>query len=179
MNGLYDPLGLACPFVLRFKSLMKELSYGQNGRTEWDKPLEENQLHDWKVLIAEAVQTSSLIFPRRIRPEYAVGQPYVIGCEDGALPAFSTGVYLQWEVECTHDVEDCDEDFEAGLLWAKARVTPMAGLTPPRAELDGMVLESRSCLTTVKALSKEPSMSPKGVVMLSDSTCSIAAVVAV
>ena len=37
-------------------------------------------------------------------------------------------------------------------------------------------MHSRSCLTTVKALSKEPSMSPKGVVMLSDSMCSIAAV---
>ena len=46
----------------------------------------------------------------------------------------------------------------------------------PMSELAGAVLGSRLALTTVKALQSESSMKPKGVVMLSDSMCTISAI---
>ena len=75
-----------------------------------------------------------------------------------------------------HGVKQCDLDFSASLLWAKARVTPLSGYTIPRSEISGAVLESRMCLRTVRALDREASMKPGGVIMLSDSKCTISAV---
>ena len=99
----------------------------------------------------------------------------VVEFSDVAFPAFAAAVYLQWQIS-KHGKVECDEDFEASLLTAKAKVTPINGYTVPRGELSGAVLGSRLVLTTVKALQSEPSMVPKGVVMLSDSKCTISAV---
>ena len=52
----------------------------------------------------------------------------------------------------------------------------LSGYTVPRSELAGAVLGTRLALTTVKALQSEISMKPKGVVMMSDSKCTISAV---
>ena len=128
------------------------------------------------MLISEAVLSSSLVFPRKVRPTDAIGQPLVVGFGDGAFPAFAACVYLQWQVPCVHGAKQCDLDFSASLLWAKARVTPLSGYTIPRSEISGAVLESRMCLRTVKALDREASMKPGGVIMLSDSKCTISAV---
>ena len=155
---------------------MRELYEGNNKNLSWDDRIPNECLQKWKLLIAEAVQTSSICFPRRVRPHSARGLPKVVGFSDGALPAFSSSVFLQWQVECVHGLDECELDFDAQLLWAKARVTPLSGFTIPRSELSGTVLSSRMCLRTVQALSKEPSMSAESVIMLSDSQCSISAI---
>ena len=69
----------------------------------------------------------------------------------------------------------CDGDFSAQLLCAKAKVTPISGLTVPRSELSGMVLGSRLTLTAAKALSREKSLHPLSSTSLADSECSISA----
>ena len=51
-----------------------------------------------------------------------------------------------------------------------------SGLTIPRSELSGMLLQTRLTLTAVKALQTEHSMRPTGVVMMNDSRCSISSV---
>ena len=175
-NGFLDFMGLACPFTIRFKLLMRELYEGANRDLKYDDKIPEEKLEPWKELISEAVKSSSLCFPRCVRPAGALGQPLVVGFEDGAKPAFSGNIYLQWRVPCTHGLDECDQDFDANLLWGKARVTPLSGYSTPRSELSGMVLMSRMALTTVKALQTESSMQPSGVIMLADSECSISAV---
>ena len=127
-------------------------------------------------MIVKAVQSSSLCFPRSVRPPGAIGLPLVIAVCDGALPAYAACVYIQWQVPCSHGLGQCGHDFDANLLWAKARVTPLSGYTVPRSELSSTVLMSRMAKTTVKALQGEDYMKPKGVIMLSDSECSISAV---
>ena len=71
---------------------------------------------------------------------------------------------------------ECDEIYDATLLLAKARVTPLTGHTVPRSELSGTLLESRLGLTAVKALHLEETIAAKGLIMLSDSKCSISAI---
>ena len=95
---------------------------------------------------------------------------------DGAFPAFCGSTYLQWQHTCTHGLIECEYDYDASLLLAKARVTPLSGYTIPRSELAGTVLQSRLGLTAIKALQSEPSMTPKGAILLFDSKCSISAV---
>ena len=93
-NGIFDFLGLACPFTIRFKLLMRQLFENQHKKA-WDDKVPDNMLEGWKLLIAEAVKSSSLCFPRSTRPANAIGLPLVVGFGDGALPAFCAAVYLQ------------------------------------------------------------------------------------
>ena len=178
-NGFFDFLGISCPFILRFKLLMRELFEHHCKTLDWGDEVSVKFADSMKSLIAEAVMSDSLCFPRSVRPENAVDAPLVVEFSDGALPAFSATVYLRWRIQCQHkslDCTDCHELFSARLLWAKARVTPVNGYSVPRSELSAKVLGSRMALTTVRALHSEPSMAPKCVIMLADSKCTISAV---
>ena len=175
-NGFLDFLGIACPFTLRFKLLMRQLYEAEYRQLSWEEKVPGEIATTWMELIAEAVMAECIFFPRCVRPKDAVGYPLVASFGDGAFPAYAGSVYLQWQMKCVHGLEECDEDYDASLLIAKARVTPLNGYTIPRSELSGTVLQSRLSLTTVKALQSEPSMIPKGVVQMSDSKCSISAV---
>ena len=176
-NGFLDFIGIACPFTLRFKLLMKELFNNRELALSWDDPLPQSDTAKWLELIAETVKSGSICFPRTTRPSTAIGKPVVVSFGDGAFEAFSATVYLRWEVSCKHGTsDDCQGDFVTTLLCAKAKVTPRTGFTIPRSELSGCVLQSRLALSTVKALQSEASMKPISVVMLSDSRCSISAV---
>ena len=142
-NGFLDFLGISCPFTIRFKLLMRKMFEDPDNKLGWEDEIPADQIDEWKVLISEAVLSSSLVFPRKVRPTDAIGQPLVVGFGDGAFPAFAACVYLQWQVPCVHGAKQCDLDFSASLLWAKARVTPLSGYTIPRSEISGAVLESR------------------------------------
>ena len=176
-NGFLDFIGIACPFLLRFKLLMKELFMDKELRLGWDDQIPSDKKSMLVDLITEAVQTGAVCFPRTTRPAAAIGQPLVVCFGDGSFHAFCAAVYLRWEVPCKHsDKSVCQGDFLSTLLCAKAKITPPTGFTIPRSELSGNVLQSRLALTTVKALQYETNMCPEGVVMMSDSECSISAV---
>ena len=87
-NGFGDFLGLASPFTIRFKLLMKQLFDGGKQQLLWDDEVPGEAREAWVQLIAEAVETSSLCFPRCVRPQDAVGSPVVVGFGDGAFPAY-------------------------------------------------------------------------------------------
>ena len=168
-------LGIACPFLLRFKLLMKDI-FEDKKITCWDDEIDEEAKKVWVDLIKEAVFAGYLFFPRCSRPANAIGGPYLVSFPDGSFVAFAAAVFLRWELPCDHpDPALCDGDFSAQLMCAKSRVTPLSGLTIPRSELSGMVLSSRLTLTVARALSVEESMHPTGSVTLSDSECSISA----
>ena len=174
-NGFVDFLGIACPFTLRFKLLMKQI-FEDKDNTAWNDQISEESKLNWVELIKEAVFGTCLFFPRTTRPANAISGPSIVAFSDGSFSAFSASVYLRWEVSCDHESNlNCDGDFSSTLLCAKAKVTPLSGLTVPRSELSGLVLATRLSLTTAKALSKEESLRPLGAVVLSDSECSISA----
>ena len=175
-NGFVDFMGIACPFLLRFKLLMKDI-FEDKKITSWNDEIDEEAKKVWVELIKEAVFAGYLFFPRCSRPDNAIGGPYLVSFPDGSFVAFAAAVYLRWELSCDHpDPALCDGDFSSQLMCAKSRVTPLSGLTIPRSELSGMVLSSRLTLTVARALSVEESMMhPTGSVTLSDSECSISA----
>ena len=143
-----------------------------------------------------------LSFPRSMRPPNPVGGPMIVAFSDRSFQAYSAVVYLRWELaqEDAETVEgvgvngvpSCDVDevdgveyvtdddqgvrkFYVQLLCAKSRVTPLLGLTIPRAELCGVVLASRLALSVAKTLSSDVLMKPSAVILLSDSECCISA----
>ena len=54
---------------------------------KWDDKVPEDMLKAWKELIAEAVTSDMVCFPRCIKPAGALGQPLVVVFSDGAYPA--------------------------------------------------------------------------------------------
>ena len=95
-NTFVDFLGLACPFILRFKLLMKELFL--HGLS-WDEPVPEDMKQSWVDLIREAVQTGSMCFPRAARPTNVCGIPSLVTFTDGSESAFCACVYIRWRVD--------------------------------------------------------------------------------
>ena len=173
-----DFLGLADPFSIRFKLLMKNL-FDKDFPLLWDDAIPDKEKFLWIQLIKEAVIEGEHVFPRRTRPEKSIGGPYVPGLADGAFPAYGACVYLIWEHEC--DVLNCDSvyckgelggHFAAFLALAKGRVTPLSGFTIPRAEMSGAVLVSRLILRVVRSLSCMDEK-PRGAIPLLDSECTI------
>ena len=155
---------------------MKKLFEGED-KLNWDDEIPSEAKEAWISVIAEAVESDGLCFPRCVRPQGALGQPVVVGFCDGAFPAYSACIYIRWRMNCQHSSgEECSGDYVAKLLWSKARVTPLAGYTVPRSELSGAVLLSRMGATTVKALSMDDSMIPSSMILLSDSKCTISVV---
>ena len=176
-NGFGDFLGIASPFTIRFKLLMKELFDGKNDKVAWDMDIFEEAKKEWAQLIMEAVEDGNLCFPRSVRPKNAVGLPKITGFADGSFSAFCAAIYVIWETICQHgDDECCQGDFEACLLWAKTKVTPMKGFTVPQSELSAAVLLSRMGLTTTKALNADDSMKPTNCSLLLDSKCTISVI---
>ena len=176
-NSFGDFLGVAEPFTLRFKLLMKKL-FDVEVPMLWDQPIEGKLKEEWIELIAEAVVGEMLVFPRRSRPDRAVGSPRCVGFGDGAFPAYGGCVYLVWEtLSNACDVKVCNDDkcgehFSAHLILGKSRVTPLRGYTVPRSEMSGAVLTSRMMVRVIKAL-QSTSTPPSSAIMLLDSECTI------
>ena len=178
-NSFGDFLGLADPFTIRFRLLMKNL-FDKDFALLWDDEIPDTEKQVWIKLIAEAVQAGEHVFPRRTRPENAVGGPRVTGFGDGAFPAYGGCVYLVWEHGCSETV-GCVSDhcrgrdgghFSASLALGKGRVTPLSGFTIPRSEMSGGVLVSRMVLRVVRALQPMEDK-PSSSIILLDSECTI------
>ena len=182
-NSFGDFLGLADPFTLRFKLLMRNL-FDREVPLQWDEEIDKELRQDWVDLLTEAVQGQMLVFPRRARPVGAVGCSRIVGFGDGANPAYGGAVYQVWQFEC--DIGGgCDNAYcleqngEGGhyagyLVLGKARVTPLRGFTVPRSEMSGAVLASRMMFRVVKALQSTDDR-PSSAILLLDSECTISA----
>ena len=110
-----------------------------------------------------------------------------MGFFDGSSVAMAGAVYIRWmclkdktkAIDCKL-VNGCPQDldfdpdiheFKTSLVTAKARVTPLDGLSIPRSELSALQLLTRLLAKTIRALPETPSE----VHILGDSTCVISA----
>ena len=176
VNGFIDILGISCPFLIRFKLLMKEIFEDKN-ITSWKDEIDAEAKSVWIELIKESVFAGYMMFPRCTRPSNSINGPSLVSFSDGSFTAFAAALYLRWEVPCSHsNAAECGGDFIAQLVCAKARVTPISGLTIPRSELSGLLLSTRMSLSVAKALSLDSSMYPTAAISLTDSECSISAI---
>ena len=72
-NAVYNPLGLATPFTIKLKILMKEtLSLDNQG--DWDSPVSTTLIKEWATTLKEAISQESLYFPRSTLSSRAVKQ---------------------------------------------------------------------------------------------------------
>ena len=168
VNGFRDFLGLAAPFTIRYKVLMREFYLLKEALT-WDEEIPPEFRPSWINLLVETLENNTLLFPRCCRPENTVEDlgPDVTGTCDFGTYGYEARVYLRWELVS----EVPGTEFISRLALCKARVPPLQGLTVPRGELTALCLLSRLVLAVIIALQKLD-LPPRSSIMLVDSKCS-------
>merc|ERR1712177_137085 len=169
-NGIYDPLGIASPYTIKLKLLIRECLLTQDrgtlsSKNSWDAAITSSHTLKWAELIREGITQDSLTFNRTVRPSAAVKAPSLVGFFDGSAVAMAGVVYIRWM--CFKDktksvdtrlVNGCSQDsdfdpdineFKSYLVTAKAMVTPLDGLTIPRSELTALQILIRLLAKTV------------------------------
>ena len=159
----FDPLGLIASYTVRFKLLLKEIVAKEYG---WDDVLADNLQKEWKDLLTEVLCLPELVFPRSISHGLAVSRPEIIAFADGSTVAFGSIVYIRFRLD-----EDAEAPFHTAIMTSKSRVTPKHGMTPPRSELQGLIIAVRLVDRIMKALTNKPMRAT----VITDSQCSVAA----
>ena len=171
VNGFGDFLGIAAPFVIRYKDLMRQLFLLEEPLM-WDEPVPETCREDWISLMLETLECGNLLFHRCTRPKDAVTDmgPELVGCSDFGSKGLDARIYLRWKLLPVSPVP-----YSSRLAICKAKVPPISGLTVPRGELTALTLLSRLVLTVVRALMKLD-YPPVSAIMLVDSKCALSSI---
>ena len=134
VNSVYDPLGLASPFLVKMKVLLRSL-WSEGKHLGWDDALGDDMRGEWLSLFRELYEMERVVFPRSVKPEGAIGNPSLIVFSDGSNDAYGTCAYARWKLD--------NGNFVCRLIGAKSRVAPLKRQTIVRIELCGAVLASR------------------------------------
>ena len=161
VNSFYDPLGLMCPWLIKFKLLLKKTTEPEYKHLTWDDKIPDQLGVLWKDLIAQTLELGAVHFPRSFRPEGAVGSPSLAGFWDGSLLAWACAVYCRYVLH-TGEVD-------VRLVAAKARVSPSKGTSVSKVEVSGLLDLSRLLNVVVKGCSEPPEI----ITLMGDSECSI------
>ena len=62
-NSIYYPLGVASPFTVRLKLLMRD-SLSVSDPTDWDTPVSGHLIEEWAQTIEEAIKAEQVYFQR-------------------------------------------------------------------------------------------------------------------
>ena len=135
VNGIYDPLGLAGPFTIKAKVLMRKMWIGKIRNFEWDDPLPVELRKEWIYFFQELFLMEEIKIPRCIQPDEIIGDPLLIIFSDGSEAAYGAAAYVRWERK--------DGSYESRLISSKSRISPLKKATIVRLELNGAVLSKR------------------------------------
>ena len=95
MNSVFDPLGIAGPFAVRAKILMRELWAIEN-KLEWNDAIPERYKQYWKQFCQDMLETNNIKFKRCVKPKDTVDeQPMLVIFSDGFSNAFSACDYAR------------------------------------------------------------------------------------
>lgn len=139
--ALYDPLGIANPFTIQCKLLMRQLiTFKLNNKEAeqqlgWDDPVPDEMYNQWVCLFRDMYELEKVKFKRCIKPDSAIGNPTLVMYSDASNVAYSTCAYIRFKLQ--------NGTYSAQLLAAKSRIAPIRQITIPRLELCAAVLSSR------------------------------------
>jgi hypothetical protein len=93
---IYDPLCLMRPFTLWRKIYFRELWCL---KLDWDTPLLVYLVAKLVKFFTTMFQLEKLRFSRCLRPEDAVGRPWLVMFSDGSDLAYGYAAYIRWRLE--------------------------------------------------------------------------------
>ena len=160
--GVYDPLGLVSPALLRGKLLLRRL-YGPSVCKGWDADLPIAEKVLWADWFGSLLLPVEAVFLRSTKPEGATGLPRLVGFGDASAVAMCVVLYVVWT--------DLQGRNHPRVLTGKCRVAPLLGSTIPRGELQALVMLHRLITVIVEAFP----FTFESISTYSDSMCSIGA----
>ena len=93
---VYDPLGLAGPFTVRAKILMRHL-WGSDRKLDWDDPIPEENKENWITFFKNLQDMNQIRFMRCMKPSDAIGEPVLIVFSDASQDAYAACAYVRWK----------------------------------------------------------------------------------
>ena len=90
--GLFDPLGLLSPFLLKAKVYLRETLVEKLG---WDDSISSTMASKWIEFFTHLFSLENLKFPRCLTPTTAVGNPGLVILSDGFEVAYGCAAYIR------------------------------------------------------------------------------------
>ncbi|XP_058817221.1 uncharacterized protein LOC131680524 [Topomyia yanbarensis] len=142
--GLFDPLGLLAPIIVRAKLVMQRL---WELRVDWDATPPGESINDWFVLVQKLSLLDSFQIPRRAIDMRSWSRLYLHGYCDASKSAMGACIYIR--------AIDDKENVSSHLLCAKSKLAPIGNnrTTIPRLELCSAVILARLISSVRAALS--------------------------
>ena len=134
LSSVFDPLGMASPYILKARVLVQELCRRGVG---WDDPIPTDVHKGWKEWLKALDTIQYLTFPRCAVILACPSMQFQL-CQfsDASSAAYGVATYLR--------VEDTSTGIVAvRLLQAKSRLAPLKRLTIPRLELQAAWLATQ------------------------------------
>ena len=131
ISSVYDPLGMASPFLLPAKLIFQELC---RKKVAWDDPLPEKEANLWFQWINDLPKLDMFQIPRCIKPS-SFGQ--IVSCQlhhfsDASQKGYGAVSYLR--------LANSSGNISCAFVIAKARLAPLKTMTIPRLELSAATL---------------------------------------
>jgi hypothetical protein len=126
ISSVFDPLGIAAPFILPARILLQTLCKNKIG---WDDPIGKEELRKWQEWLEELTCLEKLAIPRCLKP---VAFLDIVSCQlhvfaDASTKGYGIAAYVR--------MVNIDKTINCELLMGKSRVSPLKKITIPRMEL--------------------------------------------
>lgn len=135
ISSVYDPLGIASPFVLSAKLiLLQDLCRLQ---LKWDDGIPDSHLCSWKKWLLELPTLSNLTIPRCLKPPHFgdVVDYQLHHFLDASQSAYGAVTYMR--------ITNHDGEVHCSFVIGKSRLAPIKPMTIPRLELSAAVVATR------------------------------------
>ena len=166
----YDPPGLFCPVILRYKILLSDtIQAGVN----WKDVLPDEFQILWKKALKEVIAMTEVTFKRSVKPEGVEGLPILIGYHDGSKKGIGCAIYIRWKLtipRVEHGLEERMVKYHVQLVVAKAKIAKSNKV--PRNEIDSLTMLARLLTAILPGLV----IMPASVLIVGDSKCTIQSV---
>ena len=131
VSSVYDPLGLAAPFVLPAKRLLQDLC---RVKLEWDEPIPSEHKVRWERWMADLPKLSQFSVDRCIKP---AGFDFISSSQ---LHHFSDASEIGLGSVSYLRLVNGQGDVHCSFLSSKSRVAPLKTITIPRLELSAAAI---------------------------------------
>ena len=162
----YDPPGLFCPIILKFKLLLSEtIASG----VDWKENLPEKFQVLWKKTLKEVIEMEEVTFNRSVKPENVKGQPSLVCFHDGSKRGIGCNIYIRWKFNRPRvdNIVERQEDSRVQLVVGKAKIAKSSKV--PRNEMDSLVMLARLITAILPGMVEKPC----SIMIIGDSKCTI------
>ena len=131
ISSIYDPCGLASPFLLKGRKILQEITSDKEG---WDDPVPAKQAQLWMEWKSSLHLLETISVKRCIKPD-DFGE--II---EASLHCFSDASYYGYGQVTYIRLVNCNKEISVSLIMAKSRVSPLKPPTVPRLQLTAALL---------------------------------------